>query len=119
MVEEQPDLARPLEHAPAYLRVEIAYAAHREAVLHLEDVMLRRTRLVYEVADQGLAAAPEILDIIAPILGWDDARRHRELDTYTQRCEAEAAAARTEDDAAAERERRQAEDIAPLEALGG
>jgi len=119
MVDEQPDLARPLEHAPAYLRVEIAYAAHRESVLHLEDVMLRRTRLVYEVADQGLAAAPEILDIIAPILGWDDARRDRELDTYTQRCEAVAAAARTEDDAAAERERRQAEDIAPLEALGG
>ena len=118
MVDQQPDLARPLEHAPAYLRVEIAYAAHRESVLHLEDVMLRRTRLVYEVADRGLAAAPEIIDVIAPVLGWDDARRRRELDTYTQRCEAEAAAALTPDDAAGERERRRAEDIAPMEPLG-
>ena len=118
MVDQQPDLARPLEHAPAYLRVEVAYAAHRESVLHLEDVMLRRTRLVYEVADRGLAAAPEIIDVIAPVLGWDDARRRRELDTYTQRCEAEAAAALTPDDAAGERERRRAEDIAPMEPLG-
>jgi len=117
LVEEQPDLARPLEHAPAYLRVEIAYAAREESVLHLEDVMLRRTRLVYEVRDRGLAAAPEILDIISPILGWDDERRSRELDAYTQACEAEEAAAQAPDDAAGERARQQAQDVVPMERL--
>src|SRR5690606_37411277 len=58
LVAEQPNLARPLEHAPAYLLVEIAYAAPKESVLHLKDVMVRRTRRVYEVRDSGLAAGP-------------------------------------------------------------
>ncbi|WP_405002548.1 glycerol-3-phosphate dehydrogenase/oxidase [Georgenia satyanarayanai] len=114
MVEEQPDLARPLEHAPAYLRVEVAYAARREAVMHLEDVMVRRTRLVYEVRDSGLAAVPEIVDVIAPILGWDEERRRAETDAYTARCEAERAAAEAPDDAAGERARQQAQDIVPM-----
>ncbi|WP_324649931.1 glycerol-3-phosphate dehydrogenase/oxidase [Georgenia sp. H159] len=117
MVEEQPDLARPLEHAPAYLRVEVAYAATHESVLHLEDVLVRRTRLVYEVADQGLAAAPEIVDVIAPILGWGEDRRREELDSYTQRCEAEQAAAEAPDDDAGEQARQQAPDIVPMKPL--
>ena len=119
MIEEQPDLARPLEHAPAYLRVEIAYAATHESVLHLEDVMLHRTRLVYEVADRGLAAMPEIVDIIAPILGWDDDRRQRETDSYTRRCEAERAAEEAPDDATGEQIRQQAPDIVPMKPLPG
>lgn len=117
LVEEQPDLARPLEHARAYLRVEIAYAAHKESVLHLEDVMVRRTRLVYEVRDSGLAAVPEIVDVIAPILGWDEDRRRAETDAYTARCEAERAAAEAPDDAEGERRRQQAQDIVPMEPL--
>ncbi|WP_440136920.1 FAD-dependent oxidoreductase [Georgenia satyanarayanai] len=114
MVEEQPDLGRPLEHAPAYLRAEVAYAAEREAVLHLEDIMVRRTRLVYEVRDSGLAAVPEIVDVIAPILGWDDERRQAEIAAYTARCEAERAAAEAPDDDAGERARQQAQDIVPM-----
>ncbi len=117
MVEEQPDLARPLEHAPAYLRVEIAYAATHESVLHLEDVLLHRTRLVYEVPDRGLAAVPEIVDVVAPILGWDEARRRTEIDSYTARCEAERAAEEAPDDEAGERVRQQAEDIVPMKSL--
>ncbi|MEE6287180.1 glycerol-3-phosphate dehydrogenase/oxidase [Georgenia sp. MJ173] len=116
MVDEQPDLARPLEHAPAYLRVEIAYAATHEGGLHLEDVMLHRTRLVYEVADRGLAAVPEIMDVIAPILGWDEDRRRRETDSYAERCAAERAAEEAGDDADGECARQQAADIAPMAA---
>ena len=117
MIEEQPDLARPLEHAPAYLRVEVAYAASHESVLHLEDVMLHRTRLVYEVPDRGLAAMPEIVDVIAPILGWDEERRQREMESYTQRCEAERAAEETADDAEGERVRLRAPDIVAMRPL--
>ncbi len=117
MVEEQPDLARPLAHAPAYLRAEIAYAATHESVLHLEDVMLHRTRLVYEVADRGLAAMPEIVDIIAPVLGWDEERRKLEMDSYTRRCEAERAAEEVADDAEGERVRLQAPDIVSMKPL--
>ncbi len=73
----RPDLARPLEHAPAYLRAEIVYAATHEGVLHLEDVMLHRTRLNYEMRDRGLAALPEIAALVGEVLGLGRAAHGR------------------------------------------
>ena len=82
MIREDESLGRPLEGAPAYLRAEIAYAASHEGALHLEDIMYLRTRLNYEVADRGLAAAEEIATLAAGVLGWDEERRERELASY-------------------------------------
>ena len=117
LCEAQPDLAKPLEHAPAYLRAEIAYGVSHEGALHLEDLLLHRTRLNYEIADRGLAALPEIADVVAPLLGWDDATRDAEVRSYTDRANAEAAAEQEPDDPAAERTRLAAEDISPLQPL--
>lgn len=119
LCEAQPDLARPLEHAPAYLRAEIAYGVSHEGALHLEDLLLHRTRLNYEVADRGLAALPEIVDVAAPLLGWDEATRAAEVASYTARAEAEAAAEQQPDDVTAERTRLQAADVAAMAPLGG
>lgn len=116
-IEGREDLARPLEHAPAYLRAEIHFAATHEQVIHLEDVMMHRTRLVYEVANSGLSAAPEIAAIIAEVQGWDDDRVAREIDSYRARVEADAAAAREPSDDAAIIARAVATDIAPMIAL--
>lgn len=116
MVQERPDLGRPLEHAPAYLRAEIAYACTHEGALHLEDIMVTRTRLTYEMRGQGRAAAPEIADIAAEFLGWDAARRDAELESYVARCEAEDAAAELTDEQAAALARAQAVDV--TETLG-
>ncbi len=117
LCEAQPDLARPLEHAPAYLRAEIAYGVSHEGALHLEDLLLHRTRLNYEVPDRGLAALPEIAAVAGEILGWDDATRDAEIASYTARAEAEAAAEQEPDDASAERTRLEAPDVAPLQPL--
>jgi glycerol-3-phosphate dehydrogenase len=117
MVEARPDLAQPLAHAPAYLRAEIAYAATHESVLHLEDVMMHRTRLNYEVRDRGLAALDEIATIVADVLGWDETKRSEEVAAYTARAEAEAAAELEPDDAAAEAVRLQTPDLAPMASL--
>lgn len=116
-IEEQPDLAKPLGGAPDYLRAEIAFAATHEQVVHLEDVMLHRTRLTYEQTDGGLAALDEIADILAPILGWDAARVEQEKQSYRDRRAAEAAAAETSSDADGARARAQAPDIVPMEPL--
>nr|WP_277813357.1 glycerol-3-phosphate dehydrogenase C-terminal domain-containing protein [Cellulosimicrobium sp. MM] len=111
LCEAQPDLARPLEHAPAYLRAEVAYGVSPRGALHLEDLLLHRTRLNYEVPDRGLAALPEIAAVAAEILGWDDATRDAEIASYTARAEAEAAAEQEPDDASAERTRLEAPDV--------
>ncbi len=117
LCEADPSLARPLEHAPAYLRAEVHYGVSHEGALHLEDLLLHRTRLIYEVPDSGVAALPEIADVVAPLLGWDDAARDAEIASYTARVEAEQAAAREADDAAAEAARRRAADVAALRPL--
>jgi glycerol-3-phosphate dehydrogenase len=114
MVDADPDLGRPLENAPAYIAAEVAYAVTHEGALHLDDVLMHRTRLNYEQADKGVGALDEIADLVAPRLGWDDATRTREIAAYRARAEAEHAAAQEPDDAAAQAARELAEDIAPL-----
>jgi glycerol-3-phosphate dehydrogenase len=119
MVDDDPSLGQRVTDAPAYLRVEIAYAVTHEGALHLDDVMMHRTRLNYEQADRGLGAIEEIADIVAPLLGWDAARRAEEVAAYTARAEAEAAAEHEPDDESAERTRLRAPDITPLREVAG
>lgn len=119
LVDERPELAEPLQHAPAYIGAEVLYAVTHEGALHLDDVMMHRTRLNYEQADKGVGALDEIADLVGPVLGWDDATRAAEIEAYRARCAAEDAAALETDDAAAERVRLAAPDLAPLLPLGG
>ncbi len=118
LIDRDPGLAQPLQAAPAYLRAEVAYACTHEGAIHLEDLMMRRTRLIYEVPRKGLAAVPEIADLAAVMLGWDEERKHAEIRAYTERAEAEIAAAQQPDDAAAAQVRAQAADIAPMQPVG-
>ncbi|MGW6130277.1 glycerol-3-phosphate dehydrogenase/oxidase [Cellulomonas sp. NPDC055163] len=114
LVDEDPALGDPVPDAPAYIGAEIVYAVSHEGALHLDDVMMHRTRLNYEVADKGVAALEHIVDLIAPVLGWSDAQRAAELAGYRERAAAEEAAAALPDDESAVRERLRAADIAPL-----
>ena len=41
--------------------------------LHLDDILARRTRVSIETWDRGIAAAPEVARLVAPILGWEPA----------------------------------------------
>jgi glycerol-3-phosphate dehydrogenase len=116
-IETQPDLAKPLEGAPDYLRAEIAFAATHEQVVHLEDVMLHRTRLTYEQRDGGAAALDEIVEILTPILGWDAERAAAEKQSYLDRRAAEEAAAQTTSDAEGALARARARDIVPMRPL--
>lgn len=114
LVDAEPALGKPLANAPAYIGAEIVYGVTHEGALHLDDVMMHRTRLNYEVDDRGEGALEEIADLIAPRLGWDKATREKEIAAYRSRAAAENAAAEQPDDASAERVRLQAEDLAPM-----
>ncbi|MFC4616869.1 glycerol-3-phosphate dehydrogenase/oxidase [Cellulomonas algicola] len=117
LVDAEPSLAEPLKNAPAYIGAEIVYAVSHEGALHLDDVMMHRTRLNYEQADKGVGALDEIVDLIAPVLGWDERTRSKEIAAYVARAEAEDAAAQEHDDAAAEQVRLRAADLAPMRRL--
>ncbi|HEY0063521.1 MAG TPA: glycerol-3-phosphate dehydrogenase/oxidase [Telluria sp.] len=52
---------------------ELRWAARAEAVLHLEDLMLRRTRLGLQLREGGAAQLTRIRAICQSELGWSDA----------------------------------------------
>lgn len=101
LIEADPDLGKPLKHAPQFLRADVVFALRYEGALHLEDVLVRRVRLDLEQRDRGLAAAPEILEIMRSELNWDDAKVARELALYTERVKAIREAESTSTDAEA------------------
>src|SRR6266702_2359782 len=87
LVKEDAALGRPLAPGHPYLRAEVAYAVSHEGALHLEDVLMRRTRLFIEAADSGAAAA-EVAVIMGRLLGWSRRRRAAETRRYLDLVEA-------------------------------
>lgn len=69
----------PLAHHPDYTRAEIAWLVRTERVVHLLDLVQRRTAIAFT----GTATAPlldELADLAGDVLGWDAARRRAEAD---------------------------------------
>jgi len=62
--------------------LEVVYSARREMVVHLDDLMTRRTGLGYEMRDGGLHIAPAIAELVGEELGWDAERRALEIAQY-------------------------------------
>ena len=100
-IDADPSLGEPLGVEPAFLRAEVAWAVTHEGAAHLEDVLLRRVRLDMERRDHGLGAADEVLEVMAPLLGWDAAAVEAEKAAYASRVEQVLAAQEQATDAAA------------------
>ena len=64
------------------LWLELAVAARHEAVVHLDDLLLRRTRLGILLPRGGLDHLARIHALCAPHLAWDEVRWHEEIKRY-------------------------------------
>jgi len=64
------------------LWLELRWAARCEAVVHLEDLLLRRTRLGLLLRQGGAALLPRIRSICQGELGWSDARWQAQAADY-------------------------------------
>jgi len=89
LVRTDSGLARPLAEGHPYLRAEVAYAVTHESALHVEDVLMRRTRLFIEAADGGAGAAADVAAIMGRLLGWSRRRRAAETRRYLDLLETE------------------------------
>ena len=89
LIRADPGLGRPLAVGHPYLRAEVVYAVMCEGALHLEDVLVRRTRLFIESADSGVPAAADVAAIMGRLLGWNRRRRAAETRRYLNLVEAE------------------------------
>jgi glycerol-3-phosphate dehydrogenase len=93
LIRTDPELARPLAEGHPYLRAEVAYAVTHENALHVEDVLMRRMRLVFESADSGAGTAAQVSEIMGRLLGWNRRKRSVETRRYLDLVAAEHAAA--------------------------
>jgi len=69
----------PVPTSPTYLQAEVVRAVQCEYAVTATDVLARRTRLAFLDAQAARLAVPAVVDIMAPLLGWDAARRKREI----------------------------------------
>jgi glycerol-3-phosphate dehydrogenase len=111
LLDDRPELVRPLEGAPAYLAVEVVYAVRAEAALHLEDALARRTRISFETVHRGAECAADAANLMGAELGWDAVRRRTEVDNYRARVEAERQSQTMPDDLSADAARLGAPDV--------
>jgi len=68
----------PLESDPTYSTAEVRYLAERESVVHLVDVVLRRTNHAF-TGDIRMELLAELASIVGGVLGWTSARIASEI----------------------------------------
>ncbi|MGH7531177.1 MAG: glycerol-3-phosphate dehydrogenase [Gemmatimonadales bacterium] len=61
---------------------EVTHAVEREMALRVQDVLIRRLHLFYELPDQATAAVAAVAQRMKRLLGWDDVREAEELVDY-------------------------------------
>ena len=98
LTDERPELATPLIGAEKYLEAEIAYAAAREGALHVEDVLVRRTRVSMEYSHRGSESAQRVAEIMGDELGWSQEKVDSEAQLYRERVVAELMSQSSGDD---------------------
>ncbi|MDD2599031.1 MAG: glycerol-3-phosphate dehydrogenase/oxidase [Kiritimatiellae bacterium] len=76
---DEPTWRQPLETLPEYTVGEIRMIAEQEQVLHLSDLVRRRT-LITILGEANMAVLTEIAAIAGEVLGWDEDKRRVEVD---------------------------------------
>jgi len=93
MILERPDLGTTLIEGLPYLTAEVHFAVEHEMAMTLEDILSRRTRSLLFDRQASVDAATSVAQMVAPLLGWDDARLHQEIEAFRELCAHEQTAA--------------------------
>ena len=67
-----------LKHLPSYSRREVAYLVKKEMVAHLDDFLLRRSKLAW-TNQASIDSITELAGIIGEVLGWDPGVQEEEI----------------------------------------
>ena len=86
LARDDPSLAPPVCRHDSISGADIVHAVRNEWAMTLGDVLLRRTMLGIQPC-QGLDCLDAVADRVSALLGWDAARRAREIDAYRRELE--------------------------------
>ncbi|HUF26828.1 MAG TPA: glycerol-3-phosphate dehydrogenase/oxidase [Gemmatimonadaceae bacterium] len=82
LAEADPSLAAPLAPGLPYVRAELVHAVRREMAYTLGDLLIRRTRIAFEMPDHGRSVAGDVSALVASELEWNEERRAAALLDY-------------------------------------
>ncbi|MBN1953784.1 MAG: glycerol-3-phosphate dehydrogenase/oxidase [Anaerolineae bacterium] len=80
--EENPALGQRIAPPLPYLMAEALYAIQHEMALTLNDILIRRTHVIYEIRGGGLDRARAVAEAVAPRQGWGLPEIERQIDDY-------------------------------------
>lgn len=86
-VAERDGLAGPLAHDLLPIAAEAVYCAEAEMVVHLDDLLARRTRLA--LTDPAAGTTSHAPALLAGTLGWDEAQKAAEVARHRRLVERE------------------------------
>jgi glycerol-3-phosphate dehydrogenase len=67
-----------LKHLPGYSQGEITYLVEQEMVTHLDDFLIRRSKLAW-INQVSIDSITELAGIIGEELNWDDTKKQQEI----------------------------------------
>ena len=69
----------PLRHYPNMTHREVTFLAEQEKVVHLDDLVLRRSLMAY-LGHLNRPLINELANILAEVLGWDEVKKETEVE---------------------------------------
>jgi hypothetical protein len=75
--EESGGITRLVEGYP-YITAEVKYAVRKDWARHADDILARRTRLLFLNKEAAIKAVPMVVDIMAAELGWSAEKKQAE-----------------------------------------
>lgn len=83
MVEERPQLAQRIVPDLPFIHADLLFCAREEMAVHLSDLLRRRLPLLI-LARLGESDLRRLAGLVAPVLGWDEARVAQEAEACRQ-----------------------------------
>lgn len=84
IIQQNPSLDKPLSDQFSYKEAHIVWAVRNEMALRVEDVLARRTRILFLDAKVAIELAPRVAAIIAKELNRDEQWISSQINEFTQ-----------------------------------
>jgi glycerol-3-phosphate dehydrogenase len=75
-------LGEPLLPELPYTPAELRYGIENEMALTLSDLLMRRTRIAFELPDHGVRVASPVVEAVAPSARWSEYTKRAQVEAY-------------------------------------
>ena len=82
LVDRDRRLGEPIVAGRPEIWAEVTYAVEREMAVRVQDVLVRRLHLFYELPDHAQSVVAKVAAHMKQLLGWDETREAEELRDY-------------------------------------